>query len=124
MKITATLLTSILFLGSMSFAQQGAIMNGDFENWSTVTIYDYPTAWLNSNSSEWRGVPGLEKSTSASDGAYSVILKSDTTVEGDTIFGFVAHGTVGSMGPDGGIVYTDIFDEVTFDYKSELDPGE
>ncbi|CAG5076577.1 T9SS type A sorting domain-containing protein [Parvicella tangerina] len=124
MKINFTLLSLFLGFTGGIFAQQGNIQNGDFENWSSTNLYDYPTQWLNSNSSEWRGVAGLEKSTSASDGTYSVLLKSDTTMQGDTIFGYVTQGTVGAMGPDGGIAYTDTFDEVTFDYMSDMDPGD
>lgn len=124
MKRKFTLSTMLLALAGISFGQSGDIMNGDFENWSTTTIYEYPDQWGNSNSGEWRGVACVEKSLTASDGTYSVKLKADTTMSGDTLRGYVYHGTVGSNGPDGGISYTDTFDEVTFDYQSNLVTGD
>lgn len=124
MKRKITLATMLLIFTGVSFAQYGEITNGDFEDWSTVMIYDYPDQWTSSNNAEWRGVPGVEKSTDASDGTYSVKLNSSTTPGNDTIFGYVYHGSVGSMGPDGGISYTSTFDEITFDYKSSLGMGD
>lgn len=38
----------------------------------------------------------------------------------DTTFGYVFHGTTGQNGPDGGIPYSDNFDEVRFQYKSDI----
>lgn len=124
MKRKFTLATMLLAFTGIGFAQQGNIMNGDFENWSNVTIYDYPDQWSNSNTEEWRGVPGIEKSTDASVGNYSVKINSSINPNNDTIFGYVYHGTTGSQGPDGGIAYTSTFDEITFDYKSSLGNGD
>ncbi|MCB9188394.1 MAG: T9SS type A sorting domain-containing protein [Flavobacteriales bacterium] len=114
----------LISLGIAANAQQGNVVNGDFESWSMTTIYEYPDLWSNSNVEEWRGVAGVEKSTDATVGTYSVKLRSAINPNNDTIFGYVYHGSVGSMGPDGGISYTSTFDEVTFDYQSDLPIGD
>lgn len=121
-KIYITFLT--LFAGLSTFAQNGQIQNGGFENWSTETIYDDLIDWTTSNSDEWQGVAATNQSTDAQDGTYSVELSSETGPSGDTIFGYVLHGTIGPSGPDGGIPYTDNVDEVRFQYKSDMPLGD
>lgn len=124
MKRKFTLFSMLIAFAGLGIAQQGNIMNGDFENWSNVTLYDYPDQWGSSNTEEWRGVPGVEKSTDASVGNASVKLNCAVNPNNDTIFGYVYQGSIGSNGPDGGIAYTSVFDEVTFDYKSSLATGD
>lgn len=125
MKKRITLLAMLFMSLGIVVAQQGEIMNGDFEDWSTVTIYDYPDQWESSNTDEWRGVAAVEKSTDASDGSFATKLVSVLTPDGnDTLIGYVFHGTTGSQGPDGGVAYTSTFDEVTFDYKASLSTGD
>lgn len=117
-------LCSVVLTG-LSFAQNGQIMNGGFENWSNTTIYDYLTQWGNSNSNDWKGVPTAVQSTDAQSGTYSVELRGELIPPvGDTAQGYVYHGTVGQMGPSGGIAYTSPFDEVKFWYKSDLPVGD
>lgn len=111
----------ILFsiITTYSFGQFGQIMNGGFENWTNQTLYDYPTQWGNSNSDEYRGTPTVLQSTDAQDGTYSVEIRSEQAGP-DTLFGYVYHGAIGQSGPSGGIGYNDIFNEVRFQYKSNL----
>lgn len=111
--------TSLLLAGTTLFAQNGEIQNGGFENWTQTQIYEYPTQWQNSNQQEYGGVETVVKSTDAQSGTYSCELKA-TEVNGDTLRGYVFHGSVGSSGPDGGIAYTDNFDEVQVQYKGNL----
>lgn len=112
-------------ISSMAFAQLGQIPNGGFENWSMSTLYDYPTQWGNSNSEEWNGSPTVIKSTDAAAGTFSCEISSLTTgPSNDTITGYVYHGTVGQGGPDGGITYSTLFDEVRYQFKSDLAVGD
>lgn len=112
------------FISSVTFAQNGALPNGGFENWSTNDIYDYTTSWLSSNQDQWMGIETTSKSTDAFAGTYSCELSGQQTVGQDTVFGYVLQGTIGQNGPDGGIPYTDAFDEVKFQYKSDLALGD
>lgn len=116
-------LFSLIALSTVSFAQNGQIQNGGFENWSMQTIYDYPTQWLSSNTSNYSGIPTVIKSTDASAGNFSAELRSEEIGSSpDTVFGFVAHGQMGAgdEGPTGGIPYTQLFNTVKFKYKSFL----
>ncbi len=115
----------LLTLGTVSFAQLGNIPNGGFENWTTQTLYDYPTQWGNSNAEEWSGTPTVIQSSDAAVGLFSCELTSVTVgSENDTVIGYVYHGTIGQGGPDGGVPYTDLFDEVRFQFKSDLAVGD
>lgn len=113
------LIATLLFTSSSLFAQLGQIQNGGFENWTNSTLYEYPTQWGNSNSDEWRGAPTVLKSTDASGGTYSCEITA-VQVGPDTLFGYVYHGGVGQSGPESGIAYTDVFNEVRFQYKSDI----
>lgn len=117
------LLTATVLLAATSFAQNGTIQNGGFENWTDQTLYEYPTQWQNSNQQEWGAVETVTKSTDAVAGTYSCEIGVEL-VDQDTIFGYVFHGTTGQMGPDGGIPYTDNFDEIRFQYKSDIVTGD
>jgi hypothetical protein len=122
-KIYLTIIT--VMTGLLSFAQNGQLHNGGFENWNTVTLYDDLVDWLTSNNEQWMGVAAINQSTDAQIGTYSCEISAETAGPmNDTIFGYVLHGTVGQMGPDGGIPYTDNFDEVRFQYKSDIPVGD
>lgn len=124
MKKIYTLLC-LLLIGTASFAQLGNIPNGGFENWTSQTLYDYPTQWGNSNSEEWNGSPTVIKSTDAAIGSFSCEITSlEVGPWNDTVTGYVYHGTVGQGGPDGGIAYTDLFNEVRYQFKSDLALGD
>lgn len=110
-------------LAANLFAQNGAIMNGGFENWTDQTLYDFPTQWKNSNQEEFSGVPTITKSTDAQAGTYSCEI-GVAQAGMDTIFGYVYHGNTGQNGPNGGIPYTENFDEVRFQYKSDIATGD
>jgi len=111
---------------SSSFAQRnGEISNGGFENWTDVSLYDYPTLWGSSNTTEYQGVPTVIKSADAQDGIYSAeIVAAEVGSMQDTAIGYVYHGSVGNAGPDGGISYTDNLDEVRFQYKCYMPVGD
>lgn len=112
-----------VLLAATSFAQNGQLNNGGFENWSDITLYDFPTQWANSNQQENRGVATVFKSTDAQAGTYSCQIGA-AAVGQDTTFGYVFHGSIGQMGPDGGIAYADNFDKVRFQFKSNLVTGD
>ena len=116
MKNLYTLTVGILLATTTSFAQNGNLQNGGFENWTDVTMYDYPTDWRNSNQEEYRGVATVTQSTDASDGTYSIKLTTQV-VDGDTLSGYVFHGEVGQNGSEGGVPYSDNFDHIEFAYK-------
>lgn len=122
MKNLYSLAVGILLATNLS-AQNGNVVNGGFENWTDETIYDYPTLWQNSNQQEFQGNPTVTQSTDAQAGTYSCEIGVTTTAQ-DTIFGYVFHGGVGQNGPDAGIPYSDDFDEVRFQYKSDIPAGD
>lgn len=110
-------------ISSLAYGQLGQIPNGGFENWSMSTLYDYPTQWGNSNSDEWRGLPTVIQSTDAPQGTYSCEITA-AAIGPDTLFGYVYQGGIGQSGPDSGISYTDLFSEVRYQYKSDLNTGD
>lgn len=117
--IYTTILAALLVSGA--FSQNGQIQNGGFENWSTTTLYDYPTTWSSSNEDQYSGTPTTYKSTDAQIGTYSAEIRSVAVGPNpDTLFGYVFHGTIGQTGPDGGIPYTATFNTVKFQYKCDL----
>lgn len=121
------LLLSVLISYTLySQSSGGTIVNGDFELWNNVTIYDTPTDWQSTSTQEYRG-PGsivVEKSSDAMDGASSIKLIAKEIPNGggdkDTIRGYVFHGTVGNNGPDGGIAYSSVFNKVKFQVKASF----
>lgn len=115
---------SAVLLAAGSFAQNGQLNNGGFEDWSDINLYEYPTQWKNANQeNDGYGMPTVFKSTDAQAGLYSceITVQSNAT---DTTFGYVFHGNTGNNGPDGGIPYSDSFDEVRFQYKSDIVSGD
>ncbi len=117
------LLFTVIGVAMLFFAhgQLGQIQNGDFENWTNQTLSDTLDDWTDSNTDQ-PGVVTVFKSTDAGHGDYSAQIKAVTSGpnDQDTLFGYVFHGSVGGNGPDGGINYTDDFDEVQYQYKSDL----
>lgn len=112
-------------LATGAFAQNGQILNGGFENWTTVNLYDYPTSWGNSNVREYSGAPTVLKSTDAQLGTYSSEIQVvESGPHNDTLFGYVYQGTIGQTGPSGGISYTTPFDEVRVQYKCDMPVGD
>lgn len=115
----------VLSLPVIAQTYLGQIQNGGFENWTSTTLFETPDTWFTSNEENWQGIATTTKSSDASDGLYSIeITAKEVGPNPDTTFGYFLHGNIGSMGPDGGIPYTDVFDEVTFDYKSDLPVGD
>lgn len=124
MKKYALLIFSLLSVVHF-FAQNGQIQNGGFEIWSQQTIYDHTTEWICSNSDQFYGIPTTLQSSDAYTGNYSAELH---TVQiggpGNVAFGYVYHGIYTPAGNFGGIPYTDVFNEVRFQYKSNLNLGD
>jgi hypothetical protein len=109
---------SLLFLGS-THAQNGEIQNGGFEDWTNTTIYENPEFWMSTNTNEFSGTPHVTKSADAQSGTYSVRL--DNYLRGaDTLGAYVYLGSIGAVGPNGGISYTDPFDEINGYYKCDM----
>lgn len=118
-------LTTVMLLLTLGvFAQFGQLPNGGFENWSDLDLYDFPTDWGNSNTQEFQGTATVIKSTDAQDGTYSCEMIATVAGPQDTIFGFVYHGYIGQSGPENGIPYTSNVDEVQYQYKCDLAPGD
>lgn len=117
------LLLSITVLSSslMTWAQNGQLQNGGFENWTNTTLYDFTTVWNTSDQDQYVGVPTVVKSTDAQNGTYSAEIRSVSYgPASDTAFGYVFHGNTGAMGPSGGIPYTASFNTIKFRYKCDL----
>jgi hypothetical protein len=114
-----------VLLGAVSFAQNGQIENGGFENWTNTVLYDYLVDWTDSNIDDFRGIAVTNKSVDAQLGTYSVeISAAEVGPTPDTTFGYVFHGVIGQNGPSGGMSYTSNFDEVRFQYKSDIPAGD
>ncbi len=107
----------LLFPYNLIFSQ---IVNGDFENWSNLDIYDTPTDWTSSNQEMYYDVNTVFQSTDASHGTYSAELRVAVNY-GDTIAGFVQHG---DLATGTGIPYTDNFEAVVVEYKMDLQPND
>lgn len=101
--------------------QLGQIQNGGFENWTNQTLSDTLDDWTDSNADQ-PGAVTVFKSTDAVDANYSAEITAVTAGpnDQDTLFGYIFHGFVGNNGPDGGISYSDDFDEVQYQYKADL----
>jgi hypothetical protein len=114
-----------LFICTQFFAQNDQISNGGFENWSQDTLFDYTTEWICSNTEQFYGIPTTIQSTDAYTGDYAAELRTvQVGGPGDIAFGFVYHGIYTPAGNFGGIPYTDVFNEVRFQYKSNLNTGD
>lgn len=125
MKKIYTLITFIS-LGFSLIAQNGQIVNGDFESWQDDQLYETPTEWKSSNTDEFYGVEAVSKSTDAEDGTFSCLLAAQL-VGNDTLTPYVYHGRVSNVnggGPDQGIAYSDNFEAVRLSYKSDLQVGD
>lgn len=111
---------SISYFG---FNQNGAITNGDFENWSTTVLADTLDDWSDSNNEAYgSSTYTVFKSSDAADGDFSAMLTAATfgaVGQEDTIFGYIYHGVIDDA-PSGGIPYTAEFDEIKFQYKGNL----
>lgn len=117
-------LYTILFATVFTFganAQFGQIENGGFENWTDITLYDTPTDWVSSNEEEFYGVAAVTQSSDAQDGVSSVRLET-ILIGSDTLSGYVFHG--GGSGVDSGIPYTDNFEAISLQFKSDLPVGD
>ncbi len=114
----AFLFSSILF--SLN-AQQ--IPNGNFENWTTDTLFEDPSGYLATNSWTYTIVQGgnVKKVSPASHGLYACQL---TTVSNatDTMFGGLFIGTPGNQTINGGIPFTGQPDSVSVYVKYDIKP--
>lgn len=107
---------SAIAISALSFAQFGEISNGNFESWSTQLLYSTPDSWENSNAQEFRGIALTVESSDAQDGNSSVELRS-ALIDSDSLSGYVFQG---DQNFGSGVPYTTAFDEVRFQYKSEI----
>ena len=106
-------------------AQNGQIQNGGFENWYNDSLFNFTSSWHCSNSEQYYGEATVFQSTDAYSGNYSAELISTNIGSGsDTIAGYVYHGINSPNGDFGGIPYTDVFNEIQFQYKSNLGIGD
>jgi len=110
----------LVVLASYTFAQNGQLANGGFENWFNDTMYQSPQGWQSSNTIQYFGTPAVVLSSDAQDGASSVELRS-VLIGQDTTAGFVFHGDPTMTS---GIPYSANFEAMTFQYKSNLQSGD
>ncbi len=113
---------SICLMGT----SQSQLNNNGFENWTNVKYAEYPSLWFNAyqnNGNPNPSTPMVEKSSDAAHLSSSVKL---TTINDNSnpMFGFVLHGTVGDMGPTGGVPFTLAADSLIFDAKFNILPGD
>ena len=120
-KFYTLLIASTITWGAL--AQWGQIENGGFENWTNLPLYDTPDDWISSNDVEYYGADAVSQSTDAQDGIYSARIETKL-LGNDTIAGYVYHGETGTSGPDTGIPYTDNFEAISLQYKSDLPVGD
>jgi len=113
----------LLFIAVSALGQNGQIVNGGFENWEDIQLFESPTTWKSSDEFSYYGVPTTSKSTDAQDGIHSARLDV-VEVEGNPVTGFVYHGDMDNFGPTGGIPYTDNFEAISVHYKTDLNVGD
>lgn len=91
------------------------ILNGNFENWTTVSI-ENPDDWSSINLySNTAGVLSATKSTDKHAGNFA--LKLETVVVRDDTLGFITNGTFGNDSIIGGQPFSVIFDTLSGYYK-------
>ncbi|MFI5203931.1 MAG: T9SS type A sorting domain-containing protein [Flavobacteriales bacterium] len=120
-KISTSLL--LLTCSIASFSQNGQIMNGGFENWTTSVIYESPATWKSSNTEEFQGVALTTKSADAQHLLASVKLDNEV-VNGDSLFGYVYLGSVSAGGVFRGIPYGTPFDMINGFWKGNMQTGD
>src|SRR6185437_13971297 len=104
---------STLFIDSVTFtgvASQPALMNGDFENWTTDTAA-FPTSWSGS-------YPGVYQTTDKKGGTYAVEMKT----QGKTVFNNAQPGQITTGYSHNGLIMggnpiTNQVDTLMFWYK-------
>ena len=111
-----------LLLTHFAFSQNGTITNGGFENWSNQDLYEYPVNWNTSDHIQFISSPTVTKSTDAQDGTFSCQI-GVVEIDDDTLFGGVFHGDITNF-YNAGIPYSDTFNEVRFQYKSDIPAGD
>jgi len=125
MKKQITIHKSIFILAlagimNLNSTAQTPISNGGFENWEDVPIAFVPDNWEVEKDHEVADQVNTRE-VDATEGDYSLKL---TTVEdpdgSEPSMGFAVLGEVGDQGPSGGISWTEIIDELTFDVKHDI----
>ena len=118
-KIYTTLFAFGTLLGAQ--AQNGHIVNGDFENWISTDLFDNANEWQTANQ-EYPGEALVTKSTDAMDGSFSAKLENKL-IDGDTAFSYIYMGGEGGGDPmSNGFAYTDQIDSITGYWNFECQP--
>lgn len=118
---------SILLCGALSIAQN-AIVNGGFENWTTVTYKEPSAGWLGSSNREvfQNGLltPNATqvKSPNSNTGAYAIKLETISGINGDTLAAYFFNGDPSSG--QGGIPVSGTPATLTGYYKGSIMPGD
>lgn len=106
--------------GMSVYSQPGQIINGGFEYWSNVQLYEYPDFWCSSNTMDFRGTELCVKSTDAQDMTYSIRLKNQY-IEGKKMYGYFWWGLQGiDVVPKWGDIYYDNVDQFNGYYKCNM----
>ncbi|MBI4930392.1 MAG: T9SS type A sorting domain-containing protein [Bacteroidetes bacterium] len=119
--IISAIFSAAFFSGAA--AQQ--IANGNFENWTTQTLYEDPNGYLSTNGWTYTSLPGgnVIKVTPAYHAQYAVQLTTIQT-QTDTMFGGLFIGTPGNQTIDGGIPYTGQPDSISVYVKYNIMPND
>lgn len=106
----------------LAFGQMGQLQNGGFEDWTNEVLSDTLLDWRDANSDQ-PGPPTVFQSSDAADAMYSAEISATAfgPNQQDTSFGYIFHGAIGNNGPEGGISYSDNFDEVQFQFKADME---
>lgn len=122
-----TFYTFIALLIGQSVVAQSLLNNASFEEWTeySAELLDSFDISINNflNESELPDTTLVEKSMDASNGAYSLYLKT-FDLEGETRFGYAINGVWSDSGPQGGQPYSFDGDSIVFDYKADIMTGD
>jgi len=114
-----------LFLFTTVIINAQNILNGSFENWTTVNLYNEPDSFVTTNMQTYfsLGVSNVTKSTDYYTGSYAARLETMAT-SNDTIFGGMFIGVPGSGGISGGRPYNNRPDSVYGYVKYDIMPND
>ena len=105
---------SVLFLDDIAFTGSGslpAIMNGDFENWTTASL-DVVNGW------NVQAVDNtISRTTDKFKGNYAMEMKTGMNGDGSANPTFITNGKTHNGPPDGGLPFTNSIDTLVFHYK-------
>jgi len=119
-----TLITITLFLAFGGALMAQTVPNSDFENWTTINLFEDPQGLSTTNLQSFMTTfsPNVTKSTDSHSGTYAAKLETKITAT-DTVFAMISNGTfAGDIG--GGVPYTNRPDTFSFSAKYNVTGGD